>query len=348
MRFIGNDTERPIIEVLESYTPKIYENSKVVSEIMRVDAEELEDLYTAAQDVLNQFMIDNATWGIPLWEKSMSILSDDTKTDDERRGNIKSMVRRYGTSTIEMVKNLAESYLNGEVEIIEGLKNLIYDRKILPTSTLGAGQTYSYDSVNKQHRFIDSSTTSSMSLYIAGDSGSGRLTVLPNTVYTFSYKATLNIPGTTMAPLIYVALFDINNVQIGSTYISPQNADSKIPPTYTITTPSNCVKMQAWLYSAIANVTDAFIYDIQIEKGSAVTAYEEKKDYTLTVKFIGKRGNPSNMDDIKDAIRQVSPSHLDLIFTLTYLIWQEMEKANVTWNTADTYTWDAFETAFFS
>jgi hypothetical protein len=338
MRFIGNDTERPIIEVLESYTPKIYENSKVVSEIMRVDAEELEDLYAAAQDVLNQFMIDNATWGIPLWEKSMSIISDDTKTDDERRGNIKSMVRRYGTSTIGMVKNLAESYLNGEVEIIEYMTNLID----LRSHTWTAGYISSTGSITTSSTtWVSDADKLTLNNQTSGSNGgviSDYIPIVPfkNLSLGANIRDITGIVG-------YVALsfYDINKVFI-SRVLSSQY--SKV--LQNIAPPVNAAFVRANV--RVDTVGAGIEISPQVQYGPIATSYEPRKDYTLGVKFIGKRGNPSNMDDIKNAIRQVTPSHLDLIFTLTYLIWQEIEKANVTWNTADTYTWDAFETAFFS
>jgi Uncharacterised protein conserved in bacteria (DUF2313) len=191
MKWIGTDYERSVKDALISYRPKYYEQSKVVNEITRVDAEEIEELYTQVNSVLDQFFIEKATWGLDMWERTFNIQTDETKSYEERRGVLKSIIRRYGTSTKAMIKNVAESYLNGEVEITE-----------------------------------------------------------------------------------------------------------------------------------------------------------HNDEYYLNIKFVGKRGVPSNLNDIKKAIREVTPAHLGLIFELTYVVWRELENQSFTFNDTETKTWDQLEKSF--
>lgn len=189
MKRIGTDIERSVEHALNSYRPRYYETSLVVREIDKVDAGELELLYSRITDVFSQYFIDTATWGLDRWEQIFQIQTDYLKSYEQRRSVLKSTVRRYGTSTVEKIKNVAESYLNGEVALTE--KNDIY---------------------------------------------------------------------------------------------------------------------------------------------------------TLNVKFIGKRGVPVNMDDIKNAIRAVTPSHLGLTYEFTYLVWSEAE--TMTWTAIETNTWESLEGSF--
>lgn len=125
MKYIGTSNNRSVYDSLISYRPQYYEKSKVVNEITRIDAIELEALYNEIDSVLDQFFINTATWGIDTWERMYDIPSDPAKPIEQRRSVVKSRIRRYGTSTFAMVKNVAESYLNGEVEITE--QNNIYN-----------------------------------------------------------------------------------------------------------------------------------------------------------------------------------------------------------------------------
>lgn len=188
MKPIGTDFERSIEESLISYRPKYYEDSKVVREITKVDAEELELLYERITDVFRQYFIETATWGLKMWEEMFDIRTDESKTYEERRGVIKSELRRYGTATIPMIKNVAESYLNGEVELTE-----------------------------------------------------------------------------------------------------------------------------------------------------------QNSVYNVHVKFAGKRGVPTNLQDIKNAIRAVTPAHLGLTYEFTYVVWNEIESQKYTWNTVGSMTWNSLE-----
>jgi len=191
MKPIGTQNERSVKNSLSSYRPRYYEESIVVQEMNRVDAEELELLYLRVTDVLSQYFVDTATWGLDRWEQLFQITTDELKTYEERRGVIRSRIRRYGTSTATMIKNVAESYLNGEVQLTE-----------------------------------------------------------------------------------------------------------------------------------------------------------QNSTYNLNVKFVGKRGIPTNLEDIKSAIRAVTPAHLGIFYEFTYLVWSELEGQNFNWNTMDTKTWNALEGSF--
>ena len=73
MRFVGSDYDRIVYNSLMSYLPQFYENSKVVNEIMRVDAEELEGVYEQINTTLNQRFIPTSTVALDRWGKEFNM-----------------------------------------------------------------------------------------------------------------------------------------------------------------------------------------------------------------------------------------------------------------------------------
>lgn len=71
------------------------------------------------QDVLAQFFVESATWGLAHWERIFGLATDEAKAPGERRSAIYARMRGIGTVSITMIKNVAESWYGGEVEVIE-------------------------------------------------------------------------------------------------------------------------------------------------------------------------------------------------------------------------------------
>ena len=69
------------------------------------------------EDMLNQFFVESATWGLDKWEKMLGIPKN-TLDYVTRRENIKAKMRARGTSSIKTIKNICEAYSYGEVDII--------------------------------------------------------------------------------------------------------------------------------------------------------------------------------------------------------------------------------------
>jgi hypothetical protein len=119
--------------------------------MLTAEANEVIDLKGAMDDVLDQFFIDTATWGLTNWErafglkqKAYSFLSWDLADQDyltfgdaevytwndlllvsneftfeQRRANIKSRIKGIGTTTAELIKDIVRTYSHGEIDVIE-------------------------------------------------------------------------------------------------------------------------------------------------------------------------------------------------------------------------------------
>ena len=68
-----------------------------------------------------------------------------------------------------------------------------------------------------------------------------------------------------------------------------------------------------------------------------VNITENNAQYSFTVKFIGTKGIPPNIDDLKNAIEDIKPAHLQAIFEFTYNPWSYVK--TMTWGQVKENTW---------
>ena len=96
--------------------PSFYDNdiTKPIQNSFTVEANSIND---EVENILNQFYVDSATYGLNYWEKMLCI-SKNNNDIQTRRENIKAKMRSRGTTSIEVIKNICEAYSYGEVEII--------------------------------------------------------------------------------------------------------------------------------------------------------------------------------------------------------------------------------------
>jgi hypothetical protein len=116
---LGTDIERNIETDMLGYLPGEYSEYRESVAIIHSEAVELESLNGEIADVLAQFYIDTATWGLANWERVCGLTTDETKPYDQRRSVIKSKLRGVGTVTVDMIKNVAGAYAGGEIDVTE-------------------------------------------------------------------------------------------------------------------------------------------------------------------------------------------------------------------------------------
>lgn len=100
-------------------------------EIKKVTDIEDKECREFIQDIIHQCFIETATWGLRVWEELYGIPVDANKDIKFRRSVIKSKMRGQSTTTIKNLKNVAESFSNGEVEIIENLDEYTFGIKFV-------------------------------------------------------------------------------------------------------------------------------------------------------------------------------------------------------------------------
>ena len=115
--------------------PKYYKDSDVIDNINTANGSELDTFKSSLDNVLNQFFIDTSTFSLERWEKEFGIQVNNNYDTEFRRSRIRAKLRGQGTVTIKLIKNVAESFSNGQVDIIENNSN--YEFTVKFTGTLG-------------------------------------------------------------------------------------------------------------------------------------------------------------------------------------------------------------------
>jgi len=118
---------------LKGLVPEGIAEIREFTEIYNTQGTELDNIYNAIDDVLNQCYVSTATWGLKLWEKLLGITTDNTKPDVYRRDVILSKMKGFGTVNVTLIDTLAESYDNGEISIIEHNDNYSFEVQFVGT-----------------------------------------------------------------------------------------------------------------------------------------------------------------------------------------------------------------------
>lgn len=118
---------------LMQYLPNYYRTSEVITNITSAQNIELEKFQTNLDNTLNQFFIDLADASLERWEKELGIPINNNKAAEYRKSVIKSKLRGRGTITVNLIKNVSESYSNGEVDVIEDNSNYQFTVKFIGT-----------------------------------------------------------------------------------------------------------------------------------------------------------------------------------------------------------------------
>ena len=99
--------------------PSYYRKSKVMQELFESIESEFQRLKDKVTLTENQFFVILSDENITLHEQDTGLTPDPSADMDTRRGRVLSKLRGTGTVTKTMMKNVAASFVNGDIEIIE-------------------------------------------------------------------------------------------------------------------------------------------------------------------------------------------------------------------------------------
>lgn len=114
----GADEEIAAPDLMQ-YLPSFYNRSRIMHSIQNASAEELGMLTYALDDILRQFFVQTATWGLSIWEQELGMPIDPSKPAARRREQIVAKLRGTGTTTRAMIVAAAAAFSGGEVDVIE-------------------------------------------------------------------------------------------------------------------------------------------------------------------------------------------------------------------------------------
>lgn len=118
---------------LLEFLPEFYHNSDFVKSFMKTQSIEADLLNFYVKDLVDNLYVKTATWGLDYFESELGIETDKSKSYDERRERILAKKRGNGTTTKEMLKNTAEAFSGGEVEITENFNDYSFKLKFIGT-----------------------------------------------------------------------------------------------------------------------------------------------------------------------------------------------------------------------
>jgi len=104
--------------LIERY-PTFYANSPEFKDLQAAIEPEIRALWEARDGFLAQLNVETATWGLKYWEQTLGIPVEESKDASYRRSRIQSKLRGAGITNVALIKSVAESFSNGEVEVTE-------------------------------------------------------------------------------------------------------------------------------------------------------------------------------------------------------------------------------------
>lgn len=117
-----------------TYLPRYYETSRVMGSILQTEGMEFDKLREALNGVLAQFSVRTSTWALDIWEKEVGLTPSPAQPISERRDRIVSRLRGTGTATIRVVKDVAESYDNGAIDVVEDHSEYVVTIRFVDTT----------------------------------------------------------------------------------------------------------------------------------------------------------------------------------------------------------------------
>ncbi len=115
--------------------PANYQNSSEVVDLQNALSVQVGKVQAAKDFLFLQLHVETATWGLSLWERALGLAIDLSRSYDFRRSRINSKLRAQGVTTAAMIQNVAQSFSNGAVDIIEHNSEYRFDVKF--TGTFG-------------------------------------------------------------------------------------------------------------------------------------------------------------------------------------------------------------------
>lgn len=112
-----------------SLSPEVCDLQNAINYVM-------DTLISDKENLFNQFNVASATWGLAEWERAIGLDTDILKPLEFRREQIRAKLRGRGTTTKQMIVDVAKSYSNGEVEVIEDTANYSFKIKFVGTKGL--------------------------------------------------------------------------------------------------------------------------------------------------------------------------------------------------------------------
>ncbi|KOR82520.1 YmfQ family protein [Paenibacillus solani] len=99
------------------YLPSFYHDIREMKAIADAEGPELDKLTQELDDQLDQYYPETATWTLSRYEQDLNIPVNLSKPIEQRRSVIISKMRGSGKVSASMLKNVAQAYDRGSIEV---------------------------------------------------------------------------------------------------------------------------------------------------------------------------------------------------------------------------------------
>lgn len=104
---------------LMNYLPPIYHEIKEMKSLQNILGLKVGKAVYDTGNLFEQCFIQTSTWGLDRWEREYGLPTDKSKNYVQRREILLAKLRGTGTTTKEMIKNVASAFSGGDVEVKE-------------------------------------------------------------------------------------------------------------------------------------------------------------------------------------------------------------------------------------
>lgn len=104
-------------EVWMGYLPSFYHGIRDMKAIANAEGAELDKLDESLVDLIDQYYPETATWALSRYEQDLSIPVNPSKPLEQRRSVVISKMRGSGKVSASMLKNVAQAYERGSIEV---------------------------------------------------------------------------------------------------------------------------------------------------------------------------------------------------------------------------------------
>lgn len=168
---------------LMSYLPVNYDGSAETRIIEEAIQPEQAALWKGRESLLEQLDPQTATWGLAYWEEAFGIAVDGSKGLDVRRSKIIARIRGMSTTTVELLTNVARSFLpDSQVSVTEVYGEYRVEINFIAPNRLPHGMddlAEVLDEIMPAHLQWMYVITISPTLYVGGHFTSCNVTYLP-------------------------------------------------------------------------------------------------------------------------------------------------------------------------
>lgn len=99
------------------YLPSFYHGIREMKAIADAEGAELDQLGERLVDLIDQYYPETATWALSRYEQDLSIPVNLSKPLEQRRSVVISKMRGSGKVSASMLKNVAQAYERGSIEV---------------------------------------------------------------------------------------------------------------------------------------------------------------------------------------------------------------------------------------